>query len=41
MSNISWFPSTSGGNVLMSFLQSFSGEPGQDISYMVNKDILA
>ena len=28
MSSISWFPSTSGGNVLMMFLQSFSGEPG-------------
>ena len=41
-SNISWFQSASGGDVLISsFLQSFTGRPGQDVSCELNKGILA
>ena len=40
--NTSWFPSASGGDVLISFsLQSFTGGPSQDVSCELNKGILA
>ena len=36
----SWFQPESGEIVLISsFLQSFTGEPGQDVSYELNKGI--
>ena len=41
-SNTYWFPSASGGDVFISsFLQSFTGGPGQDVSCELNKGILA
>ena len=37
-----WEPPASGGDVLISsFLQSFTGGPGQDVSCGINKGILA
>ena len=37
-----WFQPDSGGDVLISSLvQPFTGGPGQDISYKLNKGILA
>ena len=41
-SNISWFQSASREDVsVSSVLQSFIDGPGQDVSYIVNKGILA
>ena len=40
--SISWFQSASRGDVLISsFLQPFTGEPGQDVSCELNKGISA
>ena len=41
-SNNSWFPSAFWGDVLISFsLQSFTDGSGQDVSFELNKGILA
>ena len=41
-SSTSWFWPASGGDVLLSsFLQPYTGGPGQDVSCKLNKGILA